>query len=175
VLACAPLALAGKPQAAETPWVEHEHPSGAFVFRTPQSWTVEPVAGRKDLLQASGGEGLVWFMFRPGEAGFDSLHVSCMGERLLPPIEVFPQVRYEYDFRTGPFAGRASVDSAFYVIYDRPVLGELEWRQRNLTVVGMGQSLCLTVHTPRRVWKKSKTARQTLDRVVASVTFRPQQ
>ena len=23
---------------------EHEHPSGAFTFRTPESWKVEPVA-----------------------------------------------------------------------------------------------------------------------------------
>ena len=155
-------------------WVEHLHPSGAFSFRTPPSWALEPVPGRKDLLQASGPEGLIRFLFRRGDSGFDSLHASCMAERLTGPMEADPRVKYEYDFRGAPFAGRASIDSAFLVRYDEPQRGAVDWRQRNLTIVGAGQSLCVIVHSPLNLWKKSKDVRLTLDRVVASVAFRSQ-
>jgi hypothetical protein len=168
------LTLAAGAKKIEPPpesWVEHVHPTGAFSFRTPPSWRLEPVVGRKEILQTSGEEGLIWFLFRQGESGFDSLHVSCMAERLAGPMETDPRVRYEYDFRGAPFAGRAALDSAFLVRYDQAQRGALEWHQRNLTVVGAGQSLCVIVHSPLSLWKKSKDARLTLDRVVESVTF----
>jgi lysine/ornithine N-monooxygenase len=54
------------------------------------------------------------------------------------------------------------------------VLGEQQWRQRNLTVVGGGQSVCIVAHCPLKLWKKSKEARRTLDGIVQSVRFRLQ-
>jgi hypothetical protein len=176
LLALAPGALSAEPKKAEEPpeeWAEHVHPSGAFTFRAPVGWKLETLPGRKEVLQLSGAEGLVRFFFLRSEAGFDSLHVSCMSEFLAGGMESL-RGSYEYDFRGAPFGGRPSLDSAFVVTYDRPMLGEQQWRQRNLTVVGGGQSLCIVAHCPLKVWKKSKEARRTLDGIVQSVRFRPQ-
>ncbi len=152
---------------------EHSHPSGAFTFRTPADWTVELLASSPGTQQASRGELLVRFIYRAGEAGYDSLHVTCMLERLAGPMEMEPDVRYEYDFLSGTFGHLRVLDSAFLVRYDEPILGHKEWRQRNFTLVGGGHSLCAIAHAPAKVWKKSRETRSLLDAIVASIVFLP--
>jgi len=152
---------------------EHSHPSGAFTFRTPPDWTVESLASNPGTQQAGSGEALVRFIYRAGDAGYDSLHVTCMLERLAGPMEMEPNVRYEYDFLSGTVGNQRVLDSAFRVRYDNPILGHKEWRQRNVTLVGGGHSLCVIAHAPAKVWKKSREIRSLLDAVVASVEFLP--
>lgn len=163
----APAAGAG-PQ----PALAREHVFDAFSFRTPEGWAVERPAGRPDLVVAGGDGLLVRFLFQNTEAGFDSLHVACMTERLADPMETVPQVRYEYDFLSGTVGDYRLLDSAFVVTYDKPVLGHRQWRQRNVTLVGAGRSLCAISYAPVQVWKRSKAARALLDGVLASVTLR---
>jgi hypothetical protein len=170
LLLCAALALAADPR--KVPLAsEHVHPSGAFSFRTPAGWTLKPVPERSDVLQASGDGLKVWFHFRPQEIGLDSLHVMCMDMRLLGPMETSPRVKYEHDFIGGAMGERRVLDSAFEVEYDRAVDGATLWRQRNVTIVGLGQSLCASSHAPRARWKKAET-RALLDAILASVSFR---
>jgi hypothetical protein len=57
------------------------------------------------------------------------------------------------------------------VHYDEPIEGHRDWRQRNLTVVGLGQSICLIGMTPRSRWKKEKETRALLEAVMAGVRF----
>jgi hypothetical protein len=151
---------------------EHAHPSGAFTFRTPAGWTVRPLEGRPDVIEAWNGPLGVRFVYQSGEVGLDSLHVNCMLERLAPPMDVEPQVKYEYDFVGGPVGDARALDSAFTVRYDAPIQGHVAWRQRALTVVGMGQSLCLASYVPADLWKRSPEARAAADAVLASVTMR---
>jgi hypothetical protein len=152
--------------------MEHAHPSGKFTFRTPAGWTSRPVPARPELYESTDGALVVRFVWWKGEAGYDSLHVDCMAERLAGPMVTGPQVKYEYDFLGGAIGSRRILDSAFEVRYDEPILGHRDWRQRNVTVVGEGQSLCIITHAPRSVWKKSSPTRQVLDGVVTSVTFK---
>jgi hypothetical protein len=153
---------------------EHEHPSGAFTFRTPASWTVRPRASNPDVLEAVGDDVLVRFLFRWGEIGYDGLHVDCMLERLAPPMDIQPRVEYEYDFLSGGFGPMRALDSAFTVTYDSPIRGQRQWRQRNLTLVGAGESLCVISYAPLPLWKKDKKLRALLDAVVRSVSLKPQ-
>ena len=152
---------------------EHMHPSGAFTFRTPRSWRVTAFPAKPNAIQASHENLLVRFLYQRGEAGFDSLHVTCMLERLADPMKTEPTVRYEYDFLSGDVEGRRFLDSAFFVRYDEQVLGHHEWRQRNVTVVGAGESLCAISYAPAKLWKKGEATRALLDAIFASVTFRP--
>ncbi len=154
--------------------VEVRHPSGAFAFRTPEGWTVSPGAqpGRLEVLAAPPASGArLVFAFEPRDLGFDGLHVNCMDQRLRGPMETDPRVDYEYDFLSATLGERRVLDSAFVVRYEPPVDGQREWRQRNLTVAGEQQSLCVIVHAPRKLWKKSPAARAVLDAVVQSVSF----
>jgi hypothetical protein len=155
---------------------EHIHPSGAFTFRTPRSWRVTALPEQPYAIQASHETLLVRFLYRRGEAGFDSLHVTCMLERLADPMKTHPTVRYEYDFLSGVHGvheDRRFLDSAFLVTYDEEVLGHREWRQRNITVVGAGESLCAISYAPAKIWKKDEATQALLDAIFASVTFRP--
>ena len=127
--------------------------------------------GNPDALEAWGAALGVRFVYHPGEIGLDSLHVNCMLERLAAPMDMEPRVRYEYDFVDGLLADRRALDSAFSVQYDRPLQGERQWRQRNITVVGHGQSLCIITYAPLPIWKKSAEARALLDAVTGSVTL----
>jgi len=172
------LLLATALGAAEPPPVpplprQHTHPSGAFSFSTPEDWTVERPTPYSDAIQAQGGGLLVRFVFQRGDVGYDSLHVTCMLERLAGPMETEPGVRYEYDFVSGELGDRRVLDSAFAVRYDQPILGHREWRQRNVTVVGDGQSLCAISYAPLKVWKRSPATRALLDAILASVVFHP--
>jgi hypothetical protein len=125
------------------------------------------------ILETGEGELLVRFLYLDGEGGLDTTHVDCMLERLAGAMATDPQVKYEYDFRGGVIGGdRGALDSAFVVRYDAPIKGHRDWRQRNLTILGAGQTLCVMTYAPLPVWKKSQDARALLDAVVGSVTFR---
>jgi hypothetical protein len=167
-------AWAGKKTPAPPPPLitEHAHQGGAFTFRTPAGWTVGEPPGRPDVLEAWNGPLGVRFVYAEGETGMDALHVTCMLERLAPPMETEPQVKYEYEFVGGPVGEARALDSAFTVRYDEPIKGHGAWRQRVLTVVGRGQSLCLISYVPADVWKRSPEARATADAVLASVMLR---
>ena len=149
----------------------HSHPSGAFTFRTPEGWTAATSSYNPDILEAKGGDLMVRFLYRPTEGGLDTTHVDCMLERLAGPMVAEPQVKYEYDFRGGVLGNRGALDSAFVVIYDAPINGHRDWRQRNLTLVGRGETICIITYAPGTVWKKSLETQALLDAVVGSVTF----
>jgi len=173
-LACFLLAFgaAAKEPAAPPPLTqENRFPSGAFTFKTPAGWKVEPVPDLPEAIQASGDGVLVRFVYQAGDAGFDSLHVTCMLVRLAHEKDSAPQVRYEYDFLSGEVNEMRILDSAFEVVYDDPIGGSRAWRQRNVTVVGKGHSLCAISYAPAALWKKSKATRATLDGILASVAF----
>jgi hypothetical protein len=123
-------------------------------------------------VETGDGDLKVRFLYRNGEGGLDTTHVDCMLERLAGPMVAEPQVRYEYDFRGGVLADRGALDSAFVVHYDEPIQGQRDWRQRNLTLVGQGQTLCIMTYAPALLWKKSAETRALLDAVVGSITFR---
>jgi len=168
------LASAGGKKAEPAPPLtkEHLHPSGAFTFKTPDDWTVATSPNNPDAIETGGGGLLVRFLFRPEEQGYDSLHVICMLERLAPEMEQAPQVKYEYDFVGGAFGERRGLDSAFVVTYLKPIAGYTEWRQRNVTLVGAGQSLCAITYAPLPLWRKSASVRALLDGVLGSVVFK---
>jgi hypothetical protein len=151
---------------------EHVHPSGAFTFRTPEDWTVQPSTANPDALEAGGGSVLVRFLYRRDEPGYDSLHVTCMLERLAGAMAMHPQVKYEYDFLGGVVGNHRALDSAFVVQYDEDILGHKKWRQRNVTLVGGGESLCVIAYSPLSLWKKSPATRALLDAIVGSIVLR---
>ncbi len=150
---------------------EHANASKTLTFRTPAGWVVEAGSGMPEVTEARGDGLILRILRRDGELGLDSLHVECMLVRLAPPMETFPQVDYEYDFVGGAFGERKALDSAFVVHYDQPVEGHRDWRQRNLTVIGGGESVCVVAYAPLPVWKKSKPARNLLTAIVESVRF----
>jgi len=162
------LASAEKKQPPPPLPLEHTDPSGAFSFRTPDGWTFSQP--RPDVVETWSGALGVRFLFRQREDGTDAIHEVCKSEGLAGPMETSPQVRYEYDYIGGVFGDRRALDSAFAVTYDNPVRGHRVWRQRTLTVVGAGQSLCAMSYAPVSAWKSAKT-RALLDAVLASVTF----
>ena len=69
-------------------------------------------------------------------------------------------------------AKRGALDSAFVVHYDDPIRGQKDWRQRNLTLVGEGETLCIMTYAPALAWKKSPETRALLDAIVGSITFK---
>ena len=150
---------------------EHWNQSRTVSLRTPAGWTVRSEPGPPEVLETRGDGLIVRVLRREGELGLDSLHAECMLVRLAAPMDTFPQVDYEYDFLGGEVGERRALDSAFVVHYDEPVEGHNDWRQRNLTVVGGGESVCVVAYAPLPVWKKSKSARNLLTSVVGSVRF----
>ena len=150
---------------------EHTNPSKTVSLRTPEGWTVKTTDGQPEVTEARGDGLVVRILRREGELGLDSLHVECMLVRLRGAMDAFPQVDYEYDFVGGEIAQMRALDSAFVVHYDDPVEEHRDWRQRNLTVVGKGQSVCVIAHAPMPLWKKSKSARNLLTAVVESIRF----
>lgn len=150
---------------------EHENAAGTLVIRTPEDWVFETRRGVPEVSEARGGGLIFRIVRREGELGLDSWHVQCMLERLAGPMVTQPQVDYEYDFHQGWIGDRQAMDSAFVVHYDEEVEGHRDWRQRNVTVIGGGESLCLIGMAPRRVWKKSKEARALLEAVMSSVRY----
>lgn len=160
----------GRPVGPPALTVEHQHPSGAFSFRTPEDWTVKAAA--PDTLEAWGGDLGVRFLYREGEYGSDSLHADCILEGLSPSSKAEPHFRYEYEFLGGLIGERRVLDTAHAVRYDEAVHGYRDWRQRTVTVVGGGSSLCVMSYAPRSVWKKTPAARAVLEAVMASLVFR---
>jgi hypothetical protein len=156
--------------AAELP-SEHTNASKTLTFRTPTGWAVHAGTGQPETTEARGDGLIVRIVRREGELGLDSMHVECMLVRLAGAMDTFPQVDYEYDFVGGAVGERKALDSAFVVHYDEPIEGHRDWRQRNLTVVGGGESVCIVAYAPLPVWKKSKPARNLLTAIVESVRF----
>lgn len=150
---------------------EHSNSSKTLTFRTPAGWAVDAGSGMPEVTEARGDGVILRILRREGELGLDSLHVECMLVRLAPPMETFPQVDYEYDFVSGTLGERRALDSAFVVHYDDAIDGHRDWRQRNLTVIGGGESLCIVAYAPASVWKKTKSARNLLTAVVESIRF----
>jgi hypothetical protein len=150
---------------------EHTNASKTLKFRTPAAWAVQAGTGMPETTEARGDGLIVRIVRREGELGLDSMHAECMLVRLAGPMDTFPQVDYEYDFVGGELGERKALDSAFVVHYDEPVDGHRDWRQRNLTVVGAGESVCIVAYAPVPVWKKSKSARNLLSAIVESVRF----
>jgi hypothetical protein len=171
-LSLAPAALAGKQLPLPPLPAQHRHLSGGFAFRTPEGWKVDSPPENPEVVNAAGDGVAVRFVYRDGESGYDSLHGVCMLERLAGAMDMDPVVRYEYDFVGGVIGDRRALDSAFVVTYDKPILGQRQWRQRNVTIVGNGSSLCAITYAPLPLWKKSAPTRALLDAVLASVTFR---
>ena len=125
-----------------------------------------------DMVETGQGDLLVRFLYRPSEGGLDTTHVDCMLERLAGAMSAEPQVEYEYDFRGGLIGRRGALDSAFVVRYDAAIKEHKAWRQRNLTIVGEGQTICVMTYAPALVWKKDAATRALLDGVVGSITLR---
>jgi hypothetical protein len=150
---------------------EHWNGSRTVSIRTPATWAARSEAGPPEVIETRGDGLIVRVLRREGELGLDSLHVECMLVRLTGPMDAFPQVDYEYDFLGGEVGARRALDSAFVVHYDEPVEGHRDWRQRNLTVVGEGESVCVVAYAPLSAWKKSKPARNLLTSVVESIRF----
>jgi hypothetical protein len=167
LLALAPLAGGGSPEPVLGP--ERRHPSGAFTFRVPEAWTVRD-GQRPGELEASSGELSVRFLWQKTEFGVDIAHVTCMMERPVASLGGDPETSYEYDFLGGAIGDRQVLDSAFKLKYGGPVRGHKEWRQRTLTVIGQGETLCIVSFAPAAEAKKS---RRLLDAIVTSVTFPP--
>jgi len=150
---------------------EHANASKTLTFRTPAGWVVQAGSGQPELTEARGDGLILRILRREGELGLDSLHVECMLLRLAGAMDAFPQVDYEYDFVGGEVGERRALDSAFVVHYDEPIEGHRDWRQRNLTVIGGGESVCVVAYAPLPVWKKSKPARNLLTAIVESIRF----
>jgi hypothetical protein len=150
---------------------EHRNAAKTLTFRTPATWAIQAGSGQPEITEARGDGLVLRIVRREGEFGLDSMHVECMLVRLAGPMDTFPQVDYEYDFVGGAIGDRKALDSAFVVHYDDPIDGHRDWRQRNLTVVGGGESVCIVTYAPLPVWKKSKPARNLLTAIVESVRF----
>ncbi len=174
LLGVAALSLAGekKPVAVDLPSV-HMNDSKTVRFRTPAGWQVATRPGQPELTEARGDGLIVRILHRDTELGLDSLHVECMLVRLAPESQTSLDVNYEYDFVGGEMAGRRVLDSAFVTHYDGPIDGSRDWRQRNVSVVGDGESVCIIGYSPAAAWKKSKVTRNLLNAVLGSVEFRP--
>jgi hypothetical protein len=173
VIGLSPDAGASKKKAPPPPLPTlHQLPSGGFAFRTPEAWKVVSTPENPDTLNAAGDGVAVRFVYHEGETGYDSFHGACMLERLAGAMDMEPVVQYEYDFVGGVIGDRQALDSAFVVTYDKPILGERQWRQRSVSIVGNGTSLCAVTYAPATLWKKSAPTRALLDAVLASVTFR---
>ena len=95
-----------------------------------------------------------------------------MLERLAAPMETEPRSSSTSTTSSaGWSAAPRALDSAFVVRYDKPILGHAQWRQRNVTVVGGGHSLCVVTYAPAPCGRSRAEARALLDAVLASVTL----
>ncbi len=150
---------------------EHWNGSRTLRFKTPEGWLVQNTSGQVEVTEAR-GDGMRLRLLRwPIDMGLDSTHVECMLQRLAGPMETSPDVRYEYDFVGGEIGERRALDSAFVVEYDAVIDGDKKWRQRNLTVVGAGESVCIITYVRNGIWKKSTAARKFLKSLAESVTW----
>ncbi len=151
----------------------HADASQTLRFRTPEGWTVQAGTGMPEITEARGDGLILRVVRRPGEIGLDGLHVDCMLLRLVEATQMRPNVDYEYDFVGGAIGARQALDSAFVVRYDEPIDGARDWLQRNVSLVGEGESVCVIGYGPMPATKRSKPLRRLLDAVMASVEFQP--
>ncbi len=167
-------ALAGKKDEAPPPPLAqvHVNSTGSFQFMTPVGWKAGSVLENPEGVEVTNDVMMVRFVYRPGDAGYDSLHSTCMLIRLADAMDQAPQVTYAYEFLSAEIDEMKLLDSAFDVKYDNPVMGAREWRQRVLTIVGRGHSLCAISYVPTPMWKKSAATRALLDAIVKSVVFK---
>ncbi len=161
-----------KPPAVDLPSLQ-TNDSRTVRFRTPAGWHVASKPGQPEITEARGDGLIVRILHRDTELGLDSLHVECMLVRLAPESQTSLDVNYEYDFVGGEMGDRRVLDSAFVVHYDEPIDGSRDWRQRNVSLVGGGESVCVIGYSPAAAWKKSKVTRNLLNAVLASVELRP--
>ena len=152
---------------------EHWNSSRTLRFKTPEGWLVQNTSGQVELTEAR-GDGMRLRLVRwPMDMGLDSTHAECMLQRLAGPMETSLDVRYEYDFVGGEIGERRALDSAFVVEYDAVIDGDKKWRQRNLTVVGAGESVCIITYVRNGLFKKYTAVRKFLTSLVEGVTFPP--
>jgi hypothetical protein len=150
---------------------EHWNGSRTLRFKTPEGWLVSNRSGDVDVTDAI-GDGMRLRLLRwPANMGLDTTHVDCMLQRLAGPMETSLDVRYEYDFIGGEIGDRRVLDSAFVVEYDKPVDGDKKWRQRNLTIVGATESICIITYVRQGIWKKSTPARKLLTSLAENVKW----
>lgn len=150
---------------------EHRHPGGHITFRTPADWKVTDEGHGR--VEAWGPDIGMRIVERTGEESLDGFHSICMEERLAAPMDMEPQVKYEYDFVSGMVGEQRGLDSAFAVVYDKEIRGHRAWRQRNISLVGLGRSLCVVGYAPAALWKKkSSPMRVLMDAVLSSVTVK---
>ena len=150
---------------------EHWNSSRTLRFKTPEGWLVQNTSGQVELTEAR-GDGMRLRLVRwPMDMGLDSTHAECMLQRLAGPMETSLDVRYEYDFVGGEMGERRALDSAFVVEYDAVIDGDKKWRQRNLTVVGAGESVCIITYVRNGLFKKYTTVRKFLTSLVEGVSF----
>lgn len=168
-LALASVSVTAGDDVADALTAEHTNAAETFTILTPPEWEFETRAGLPEFSEARGGPLVLRILRREGELGLDGYHVQCMLERLAGPMESQPQVDYEYDFRQGWIGERQALDSAFTVHYDEAIEGYRDWWQRNVTVVGQGESMCVVAMAPSKVWKKSREDRELLEAVMTSV------
>ncbi len=175
-LICLPAAALAGEKGESIPALSESHvnASQTIRFRTPAGWTVRKDSSVPELTEARGSGLVLRLIWREGEIGLDALHVDCMLVRLARENLSEPKLEYEYDFLSGALGPRRALDSAFVVRYDEPIDGSRDWRQRNVSVVGEGESVCIIGYGPMPASKKkSKPPRRLLDAVMASVEFRP--
>ena len=151
---------------------EHLHPGGHITFRTPAGWEVTNVGHGR--VEAWGPDIGMRLVERVGEESLDGFHAICMDERLAAPMDMEPQVHYEYDHVGGMVGEQKGLDSAFAVVYDKEIRGHRTWRQRNISLVGLGRSLCVVGYAPAALWKKRKSnpTRLLMDAVLSSVVVK---
>lgn len=166
LLAVAP--LAGAKEAPLTLDQEVRHPTGAFVFRVPADWKVGPVSDA--VIEAGAGDLSVRFVWQKSEFGTDVAHTDCMTEPPVAGLRGAPRVSFEYDFMGGVVGDRRLLDSASHLDYEAPVKGHKSWRQRAVTIVGGGETLCAVSFAPKSANKKS---RRLLDAILTSLIFLP--
>ena len=153
--------------------LDHWNSSRTLRFKTPEGWVVQNTPGQVELTEAR-GDGMRLRLVRwPMDMGLDSTHSDCMLQRLAGPMETSLDVRYEYDFVGGEIGERRALDSAFVVEYDAAIDGDKKWRQRNLTVVGAGESVCIITYVRNSMFKKSSAMKKFMTSLVQGVTFPP--
>jgi hypothetical protein len=152
---------------------EHWNGSRTLRFKTPEGWLVQNTSDQVEVTEAW-GDGMRLRLVRwPMDMGLDSTHSDCMLQRLAGPMQTSLDVRYEYDFVGGEIGERRALDSAFVVEYDKAIDGDKKWRQRNLTVVGAGESVCIITYVRNGMFKKSSAVKKFLTSLVEGVTFPP--
>lgn len=151
---------------------QHRLFDGAVMLQTPAGWQAAALTRRSDAVDVS-GDGLVFRLsYQPTELPADAFHAQCMLERQAPALELDAEVNYEYEYVGGRLLGRAALDSAYRVRYDEEIQGAREWRQRSLSLVGGGASLCVVQMAPAREWKRSRALRDLAASVLAGFVLR---